>query len=351
MKKLTLISLSLLLAVFALADTYTIGTGTSATATNPFYGTYSYGWCKTIYTLTDINDAGLTAAADIIGIGWEVGNSPSNYVMQSQTVYVRNTTQEIYESTDISYPGTTGFGLAWQGTMTYNGSGWIYISFDTPFAWNGTGGIEFLYENRNGDDPTGYPTFRYTSTSSNYRTVYEGSDTEFPSATTGARSYSRANIRLVTPSTTAPDAAVVSFPLDGQTQIPPTASLIWMPGIIWPTGYRLYLGTDNPPTNLVNNQDLGNVNSYNPDPDLQLDTTYYWQVIPYNTFGDAADCPVWSFSTHGDNTVETLPYFQHFDAVTAPNLPPDWTSIIQSTSTSAFVGTYASTTYAHSQPY
>ncbi|MDD4224025.1 MAG: carboxypeptidase regulatory-like domain-containing protein, partial [Candidatus Cloacimonetes bacterium] len=351
MKKLTLISLSLLLAVFALADTYTIGTGTSATATNPFYGSYSYGWCKTIYTLTDINDAGLTAAADIIGIGWEVGNSPSNYVMQSQTVYVRNTTQEIYESTDISYPGTTGFDLAWQGTMTYNGSGWIYISFDTPFAWNGTGGIEFLYENRNGDDPTGYPTFRYTSTSSNYRTVYEGNDTEFPSATTGARSYSRANIRLVTPSTTAPDAAVVSFPLDGQTQIPPTASLIWMPGIIWPTGYRLYLGTDNPPTNLVNNQDLGNVNSYNPDPDLQLDTTYYWQVIPYNTFGDAADCPVWSFSTHGDNTVETLPYFQHFDAVTAPNLPPDWTSIIQSTSTSAFVGTYASTTYAHSQPY
>ena len=51
-----------------------------------------------------------------------------------------------------------------------------------------------------------------------------------------------------------------------------------------------------------------------------------------------------------DTQINTLPYLQNFDAVATPDLPVDWGSIIQSTSTSAFVGTYSSSTYAHSQP-
>ncbi|MDD4308746.1 MAG: carboxypeptidase regulatory-like domain-containing protein [Candidatus Cloacimonetes bacterium] len=51
-----------------------------------------------------------------------------------------------------------------------------------------------------------------------------------------------------------------------------------------------------------------------------------------------------------DTTLNTLPYSQNFDAVTAPALPPDWTNIVQSTSTTAVAATFASTTYAYSQP-
>ncbi|MBW6514321.1 MAG: choice-of-anchor D domain-containing protein, partial [Candidatus Syntrophosphaera sp.] len=51
-----------------------------------------------------------------------------------------------------------------------------------------------------------------------------------------------------------------------------------------------------------------------------------------------------------DTQINSLPYAQSFDGVAPPALPIDWNSIVQSTSTSAFVGTYASTTYAHSQP-
>jgi hypothetical protein len=349
MKKLLVLGMLLLAISLIFADTYTIGEGTSAGSTNPYYGLYDYSWCKTIYTQTEINAAGLTAPANIIGIGFYVGNTPANYLMNDQRVYVRNTTQEIYESTDISYPDPTPFVLTFQGNLTYNGSGWIYITFAAPFAWSG-GGIEFLYENRDGDYVTGYPTYRYTSTSTNYRTVYKSADNDFPATLTGTRTYNRANIRIVTPTTTAPDAAVIVGPPDGGTLISPATNLFWNPGTIWPTGYRLSLGTNNPPTNVLNNADLGNVTSYDPPTDLQLSTTYYWQVVPYNTFGDATNCPVWSFTTHGDMNITTLPYLQHWDAVTAPTLPFDWSAIVQSTSTSAVAATYASTTYAHSQP-
>ncbi|MDD3143486.1 MAG: carboxypeptidase regulatory-like domain-containing protein, partial [Candidatus Cloacimonetes bacterium] len=147
-----------------------------------------------------------------------------------------------------------------------------------------------------------------------------------------------------------PNPANLVSPADGAILVSPTATLNWMSGGGLPNGYRFFLGTDPAATNIVNNQDLGAVNSYDPTPDLNLDTTYYWKVVPYNGFGDASNCPIWSFTTHGDPEIDVLPYTQNWDLVTAPALPFDWTNIIQSTSTTAFVGTYASTTYAHSQP-
>lgn len=346
MKKLILLSLFMLLAVMVFADAFIIGNGTSTTSTNPFYGLYNYSWCKTIYTQAEINTAGLTTASEIMGIGFYVGNTPANYVMENQLVYVRNTTQSIYESTDISYPGTDGFTHVFTGNLTYNGSGWHYITFNTPFNWNGTGNIEFLYENRDAAYVTGYPTFRYTTTSTDYRTVYKALDASFPDTVTGTRTYLRANITLVTPTTTPPTPANIVSPIDGGTLVSPFATLNWLPGTVWPTGYKISLGTNNPPTNIVNNLDIGNVLSYDPNPNLLPSTTYYWKVVPFNTFGDAPDCPVWSFTTHGDATITTLPYTQHWDSVTAPEMPFDWTAVVQSTVTTAYVRTNTTTPYS-----
>ncbi len=81
------------------------------------------------------------------------------------------------------------------------------------------------------------------------------------------------------------------------------------------SGYRISLGTDNPPTNVFNNQDLGLINNYDYT-ELDAYTSYYWQVIPYNENGDSEDCPIWSFTTgrsnmisvgSGDNTNTNLP--------------------------------------------
>lgn len=146
----------------------------------------------------------------------------------------------------------------------------------------------------------------------------------------------------------APNPANLVSPTDGATLVSPFTSLNWLSGGGLPDGFRLNFGTNNPPTNIVQNLDLGASNSYTPDPELAISTTYYWQVVPYNTFGNATNCPVWSFTTHGDATVDELPYTQNWDSVTDPELPFDWTAIVQSTNTAALVAT--STTTPHSAP-
>lgn len=340
MKKILSLSLFLLLALYAVADVYTIGTGTSASSTVPYYGLYNYGWSKVIYTQAELSTAGMTSAVSIQGLGFYIGNTPADYVMNDQKVYARHTATALYETTDISYPGLTDFTLLFQGTLTYNGGGWYYITFTTPFAWNGTGNIEFLFENWDTDNPTGYPTFRYTSTSPDFRAVYKGDDTAFPSTLTGTRTTSRPNVQIITPQTTVPNPADVVFPLNAATQVSPTAVLRWAPVNGFPNGYRLSLGTNNPPTNMLNNVDVQNITSYNPDPDLQISTTYYWKVVPYNQFGDAVNCPVWSFTTHGDATITQLPYTNNFDSITVPDLPFDWLSYVDGAG--AVVVSYAS---------
>ncbi|HOY85791.1 MAG TPA: hypothetical protein PLQ80_10910, partial [Candidatus Syntrophosphaera sp.] len=307
MKKLILSGLLLLLAVFAFADAFTIGDGTSTQNYIPFYGYYNYSWSKVIYTQAEINTAGLTNANSIIGVGFYVGNTPSNFTMLDQRVFVRHTDASAYETTDVSYPDNTQFQQVFQGNLTFDGGGWHYIVFSTPFAWNGSQNVEFLFENWDGDYETGYPNYRYTSTTPSYTGVYKYLDANFP-AVDGTRTYNRANIQLITPTTTAPDPAVAVSPLNGATLVSPGATLNWMPGNIWPDGYYFSFGTDPAATNIVNNQNLGNVLSYDPTPDLNLDTTYYWKVVPYNTFGDAPDCPVWSFTTHGEPEIDELPY-------------------------------------------
>lgn len=97
-------------------------------------------------------------------------------------------------------------------------------------------------------------------------------------------------------------------PLDADIDIPVSKNLLSM---VWedggsgvPTGYKLYFGTDgngtSTPTNIVNGTNLGLVTSYSPASDLQYNTTYYWQIVPTNSNGDASYCPIWSFTTRAD---------------------------------------------------
>jgi subtilisin family serine protease len=100
-------------------------------------------------------------------------------------------------------------------------------------------------------------------------------------------------------------------PAAGATNVPVNSSLSWQ-AASGATGYILYFGTNNPPTNLVNGSDLGNVTTYTPSPALNYSTTYYWKVIPYNADGQATGCSIWSFSTE-NNPYITLPYSESFE--------------------------------------
>ena len=118
-----------------------------------------------------------------------------------------------------------------------------------------------------------------------------------------------------------PAPANIVSPSNNATNVAANASLNWTAGSGAPTGYYLYFGTNNPPTNIVNGSDLGNVLTYNPGL-LTYSTPYYWQVVPYNPYGNASDCPVWSFTTMDDPTIAVgpdSPWMEDFGTVTG-----DW---------------------------
>jgi len=124
------------------------------------------------------------------------------------------------------------------------------------------------------------------------------------------------------PDPTAPPSCAVNVsPADGATDIVLNAALNWRSGGGQVTGYKLYFGTNNPPTNIENGMDLGNVTTYDPVGNLAVRTTYYWQAVPYNANGDATGCPVWSFTTGAIIATDLLN--ESFTGATFP--PTGWT--------------------------
>ncbi len=116
----------------------------------------------------------------------------------------------------------------------------------------------------------------------------------------------------------APGAPVLSTPATAATNVSEYATLTWTApttgGV--PTGYRLYVGTDNPPTTLVTNQ---NVLTYTLTTPLAYNTTYYWTVEAYNTAGTGAQATPFSFTTRANPTITTFPWTVNFGTVAA-----DW---------------------------
>jgi len=128
---------------------------------------------------------------------------------------------------------------------------------------------------------------------------------------------------------TAPLPATLIFPTDASNNydIYKTALLQWGSGGGSPTQYNLFLGTDNPPTNMVNNLNMNAETTYEILTNLSYSQKYYWKVVPSNAYGSATDCPVWNFTTMADPTITSFPYTQNFDGVAATsgfNYPLGW---------------------------
>ncbi|MHC1706968.1 MAG: carboxypeptidase regulatory-like domain-containing protein [Bacteroidales bacterium] len=101
------------------------------------------------------------------------------------------------------------------------------------------------------------------------------------------------------------------------------------------SGYLLYVGTDNPPTNIINGTDVGWANTYTLSA-LVPGTQYYWMVIPYQS-AITPSCNISSFNTL--NSFE-LPFTESFES---PDFPMGWAI----ESYSPFMGwTVSSTNYS-----
>jgi len=141
-------------------------------------------------------------------------------------------------------------------------------------------------------------------------------------------------------------------PADLALDVPLNASLNWVKDTAGadPSGYNLYFGTDNPPTNIQGPKDVGLVNTWSPAVgDLVYGARYYWRIIPYDATNTeiTAVCPIWQFDTMADPTIASFTYTQNFDGVTPPALPNGWTMENLNSDTVNWV---TSTSYYNSSP-
>ncbi len=104
-----------------------------------------------------------------------------------------------------------------------------------------------------------------------------------------------------------PLPAVIVSPTNGQSNVSNLPTLSWSSGGGIVTKYLVYFGTDgggtSTPANILNGYDNLTSTSYTFANPLTYNTTYYWQIVPYNGVNPAANCPIWSFTTMADPTI------------------------------------------------
>lgn len=103
--------------------------------------------------------------------------------------------------------------------------------------------------------------------------------------------------------TNVPNCTSEIQPLDGETDVVLNQQFNWNESAAT-EGYKFYLGTDIPPSNIINDSVLSN-NYFSYSGNLEPNTTYYWKVVPYNVVGESDGCNVWSFTTGATVSVDT----------------------------------------------
>ncbi|PCJ98377.1 MAG: hypothetical protein COA50_02415 [Flavobacteriaceae bacterium] len=95
--------------------------------------------------------------------------------------------------------------------------------------------------------------------------------------------------------TTPPSCTTLNHPVNNETTVSIGTKIQWdyAPTA---TGYRLSIGTALGSTDLLNNEDVGNVLVYNPPTAFPLDSEIFVQVTPYNENGDNGPCTTESFT-------------------------------------------------------
>ncbi|WP_319230482.1 PA14 domain-containing protein [Draconibacterium orientale] len=177
-----------------------------------------------------------------------------------------------------------------QITMDLAGSGNNLDNSDflrCEYSYNGTDWTEFYYVNNNLSSTTASIN-NLNGTSLYIRvTIQNGGKNEY---------HYIDNVLVQGRLVASPGCTVPVIPSDGQSDIDVDATLNWAPAS-GASGYYISLGTDAAATNIENAIDLGNVTSYTPSSALSFLTDYYWQVVPYNNYGNATGCSIWSFTT------------------------------------------------------
>ncbi len=135
-----------------MAQTFTIGTGTTNNLYGPIYiysngSTNTHSWNLSIYTQTELSASG-AGTGTISSIGW-YKNDAGGYLGNDATfeIYIKPTTLSDFSG------GAGNFDLESVGaTLVYNSStvglpasiGWVDFALNTPYFWNGSDNLMIL---------------------------------------------------------------------------------------------------------------------------------------------------------------------------------------------------------------
>ncbi|MDO6596587.1 T9SS type B sorting domain-containing protein, partial [Oceanihabitans sp. 2_MG-2023] len=93
-----------------------------------------------------------------------------------------------------------------------------------------------------------------------------------------------------------PNCTTLVSPANNDANVSVSTAISWN-AIANATGYFLNIGTTAGGTDIVFNEDIGNITTYYPLSDLPENTTIYIAVIPYNSQGAASGCHAAYFTT------------------------------------------------------
>ena len=284
MKKLLLITLALVIAAWAFAQTdITIGTGTS-TGRYPFNDYFVYSRSQCIYLESEIGYPGT-----IHKLRWyrsDTGADPN--AIGTTQIWLKTVPNAVFADANWEDPGTLVYEIA--NIDLGAGGGWYEVDI-TDFNYTGGNLVVSVYTQ---DAPytTPHSYWYYTATTGYNRCRLGNSDSTNPP--TLSLSTSRPNIQInmtTSDPTSAPNPAVLVSPGNGAWAMIGDI-LSWNSGGGFPSSYDVYFGTSSTPPLVSDNQ-----TALNYTPTLATGNTYYWKVVPANAFGEATGCPTWSFKT------------------------------------------------------
>ncbi len=215
-----LMSLVLLLGIFAFGKvqaqtTVTIGTGTSTHYYTPVNNYYNYTYTQTLFTAAEFQAQGITPGVPqtISSIAYNYSYSSAMTSKTNCTIYMGHTSATSFSSTSDALP-LSSLTRVYTGNLNCS-QGWTTFTLSTPFVWDGVNSLVVAVDDNSGSYNGSSYTYYYTSASAN-RAMWFYSDGTNPdpsnlSSFSGSTSVSanRTNTRFVMtpltcPGTTAP---------------------------------------------------------------------------------------------------------------------------------------------------
>lgn len=271
-----------------------LGSGTTA-GILPISTNYGYNYSQQIFTKNEIN---ADAAGNITGVKFYLASASSITNSTTWKVYVGHTTKATFSST-TDWVATSALTQVFDGEVS-NVGGEVTVTFPTAFAYNNTDNLIIAVDENKVDYDAGNYFYTYSGVANS--TLYYRNDTTNPNPDTPPTASSRVGTKSritllgltpnavpLCPTVTAPSAAAAT----GVAVLP---TITWS-AVSGATGYKLSVGTVAGGTDILNNQDLGNVTSYAFTTALEYNKQYFYTVSSYNGTIPSAACTERSFTT------------------------------------------------------